>query len=112
MYLYYVLSFEHSHVKMPSKKKGRGAKKHRKDPQAPRDDAQECSSIGKICNGCDQPPHPGKDLLNCNRCKNAWYHDEKCQRDHFPKHKSQCRKVSVDDVPSRGEETKKCLHGG
>jgi len=38
------------------------------------------------------PTVPGKKLKRCSRCHNAWYHDNVCQRKHFPAHKKECRR--------------------
>jgi SET domain/MYND finger len=43
-----------------------------------------------ICDACSKP---GENLLSCARCKQAWYHNKKCQVDHFPHHKAKCRQL-------------------
>lgn len=43
------------------------------------------------CDACGKAKHKGKDLLNCSRCKQAFYHDKVCQKKHWSKHKTLCR---------------------
>ena len=43
------------------------------------------------CSACGLPPLPNQQLKQCTRCKNAWYHDTVCQRQHYPQHKEECR---------------------
>ncbi|CAB9505011.1 SET domain [Seminavis robusta] len=49
-----------------------------------------CSDDQKICDACGKP---GENLLACARCKQAWYHNKKCQVDHFPHHKAKCKQL-------------------
>ncbi|KAL7489131.1 hypothetical protein ACHAW6_014721 [Cyclotella cf. meneghiniana] len=46
------------------------------------------------CSACGLPPVLNQSLQRCSRCKSAWYHDIECQKQHYPKHKAQCRRIS------------------
>ncbi|KAL9186074.1 hypothetical protein ACHAXT_005312 [Thalassiosira profunda] len=54
------------------------------------------------CDACGLPPIEGKKLLKCTRCKSARYHDAICQRDHYPKHKSACRRAAAAAAKNAG----------
>ena len=47
------------------------------------------------CSACGLPPLPHQRLKKCTRCKSAWYHDIECQKQHYPEHKAECRRVSA-----------------
>ncbi|KAL7540878.1 hypothetical protein ACHAXR_010680 [Thalassiosira sp. AJA248-18] len=47
------------------------------------------------CDACGLPPLPNKRLLECTRCKQAYYHDRRCQQNHYPKHKATCRRIAA-----------------
>ena len=54
-----------------------------------------CQLEGQYCSACGLPPREKKKLKRCSRCQNAWYHDLKCQKRHFPQHKNECKTVST-----------------
>ena len=48
----------------------------------------------QLCSACGLPPILNKPLLKCTRCQQAFYHDRRCQQDHYPKHKIECRRFA------------------
>ena len=47
------------------------------------------------CSACGLPPLPHQRLKQCTRCKSVWYHDIECQKQHYPEHKAECRRLSA-----------------
>jgi hypothetical protein len=46
------------------------------------------------CSACGLPPLQNQALKQCSRCKSAWYHGNDCQKQHYPVHKKQCRRLA------------------
>lgn len=77
------------------------------------DSEQSSSSQGKLCCACGEPPRVAAaataavseggnvviPLKRCSRCRQVWYHDLACQKNHFPKHKKECRQWAGSVVP-------------
>jgi SET and MYND domain-containing protein len=47
------------------------------------------------CYACGLPPILNQTLQRCSRCKNAWYHDVECQKQHYSRHKKECQSISA-----------------
>ena len=63
----------------------------------------------RICHACSSPPlRDGNDqpikMLRCSRCKNAWYHNVKCQRNHYKKHKEKCHLDATKETEDKRKE--------
>ena len=60
---------------------------------------QSQDSVTRHCDGCGLPPRISVQndtlipLKRCSLCHQAWYHDQACQKRHFPKHKTVCKKL-------------------
>ena len=59
-----------------------------------------------MCDACGKVKHEGKDLLKCSRCRQAFYHDKTCQKNHWSKHKKMCKKM----VEQKEEEALQMEH--
>jgi len=52
------------------------------------------SSTTMNCSACGLPPIVNQRLKQCKRCKAAWYHGIECQKQHYPVHKHECRRLA------------------
>ncbi|KAG8938757.1 hypothetical protein FRC03_006927 [Tulasnella sp. 419] len=50
------------------------------------------------CNACGLPQREGSSqpLLACGQCKSVFYHDAKCQKDDWKKHKKDCSRIAAE----------------
>jgi hypothetical protein len=56
----------------------------------------QCTACHKL-----EDPDEGELLEICDRCKLVKYCTASCQRDHWPNHKKNCKKLSKSSVPER-----------
>jgi len=50
----------------------------------------------RFCDCCGEIPRKTEDMIpiplkRCSNCHHAWYHDRKCQKEHYQEHKKECQ---------------------
>jgi hypothetical protein len=48
-----------------------------------------------FCDACGKLKYQHQDLLKCGKCRQAFYHDQTCQKNHWPRHKAHCKKPTT-----------------
>lgn len=55
---------------------------------------------------CDACGRVGQPMLRCTRCQSAYYHDDSCQRQHWPIHRKTCRETKASGrTTARGSDS-------